>query len=114
MTAFLLLALSAPAAEPSAKDVRAAVERSLPFLEKSSTAWKADRKCVTCHQVPFTLWAHNEAKLHGLPVDAKKLDDLTAWAFEFCTTDKDKDGAPTGGFHLTMTFLTLSQVGAAR
>jgi hypothetical protein len=100
--------------EPSAKDVRGAVEKSLPFLEKSSIAWKSDRKCVTCHQVPFTLWALNEAKLHSLPVDAKKLDELTTFAFEFCTTDKGKDGSPTGGFHLTMAFLTLSQAGTSR
>ena len=44
-------------AGPSTQDVRAAVEKSLPFLEQSTATWRADRKCVSCHQVPFTIWA---------------------------------------------------------
>jgi hypothetical protein len=98
-------------AGPSAGDVRAAVGKSLPFLEKSSAEWRAGRKCVSCHQVPFTVWALAEARGRGFAVDAKKLDDLTPWAFGFCTTDRH-EGAFTGGFHLTMAFTVLSQ-GAA-
>lgn len=116
----LLLAAALPAADPapapraadvSAKQVRGAVERALPYLEKSSAAWRDERKCVTCHQVPFTIWALNDAKARGVAVDAAKLDDLTAWAFKFCTTDEHK-GERTGGFHLTSVFMVLSQ-GAA-
>src|SRR5438309_2210624 len=94
-------------AEVSAKEVRASLEKSLPYLEASSAAWRTERKCVTCHQVPFTVWALTDAKGRGFAVDAGKLDDLTAWAFKFCTTDENK-GERTGGFHLTMAFLTLS------
>jgi hypothetical protein len=99
-------------AEVTAKEVRAAVGRALPFLETSSAAWRADRKCVTCHQVPFALWALNEGKARGFDVDAKKLDDLTAWAFDFCATDAPK-GEKTGGHHLTSVFMVLSQRGTA-
>jgi hypothetical protein len=95
-------------AEVSAAEVRRAVERSLPYLEKSSAAWRSERKCVTCHQVPFTVWALTEAKSRGLAVDAAKADDLTAWAFDFCATDENK-GERTGGFHLTSAFMVLSQ-----
>ncbi|HYH65739.1 MAG TPA: hypothetical protein VD866_13665, partial [Urbifossiella sp.] len=102
----------APRAAPTATDVRAAAGKALGFLEASSTAWRADKKCVTCHQVPFTLWAHTEAKARGLAVDGGKLDDLTAWAFNFCATDEHK-GEKTGGFHLTSAFLVLSQAGTA-
>jgi hypothetical protein len=110
----LLLVPTAPPAEPTpaAKDVRAAVEKSLPVLEKSSAAWRADRKCVTCHQVPFTIWALNDAKARGLAVDAGKLDDLTKWAFDFCTT-AEYQGEKTGGFHLTMVDMVLSQATTA-
>jgi squalene-hopene/tetraprenyl-beta-curcumene cyclase len=116
LTASLYAADPIPAphtAEPTAADIRAAVGRSLPFLEKSSADWRADRKCVTCHQVPFTVWALTEAKGRGFLVDAGKLDDLTGWAFHFCTTDKNKE-EKTGGFHLTSAFMILSQGGAAR
>src|SRR3954467_12612164 len=77
------------AAEVSAAEVRRAVERGLPFLEKSSAAWRSERKCVTCHQVAFTIWALNEGKARGFAVDAARLDDLTAWALDFCATDQN-------------------------
>jgi hypothetical protein len=116
----LLLATAAPAADtapapraaPTADDVRAAAGKALGFLDASSAAWRAERKCVTCHQVPFTLWAFTIAKARGLAVDGGKLDDLTAWAFNFCATDEHK-GEKTGGFHLTTAFMVLSQAGTA-
>jgi hypothetical protein len=115
----LLVAAVAPAAdvapmprpaEASHAEVRAAAGKALAFLEASSAAWRADKKCVTCHQVPFTIWALTEAKGRGFAVDAKKLDDLTAWAFDFCATN-EHEGKKTGGFHLTSVFLVLSQQG---
>ena len=117
----LLLAAAIPSAEPaplprpaevSVADVRRAVERGLPYLEKSSSAWRSERKCVTCHQVPFAVWALTEAKERGFKVDAAKVDDLTAWAFDWCATDAPK-GQPTGGHHLTSVFMILSQSGTA-
>ena len=112
LAAALPSATPAPRAAPSPEDVRAAVGKSLRFLEQSTAAWRADKKCVSCHQVPFTLWALTEAKARGFPVDAATLDDLTGWAFHFCTTDEDK-GVRTGGFHLTMVDMVLSQSAAA-
>ncbi len=106
------LAPAPHSAEVSPQQVRAAVERALPYLEKSSAGWRTERKCVTCHQVPFAIWALTDAKARELAVDAAKLDDLTAWAFKFCTTDENK-GERTGGFHLTSVFMTLAQNSAA-
>jgi hypothetical protein len=119
-TAPLLFLATLPSAEPAPQpraaevtvaEVRAAVQRGLPFLEKSSSAWRSERKCVSCHQVPFAVWALTEGKARGFKVDAAKLDDLTAWAFDFCAIDQNKDGK-TGGFHLTSAFMILSQSGA--
>jgi hypothetical protein len=101
-----------PRPSPTERDIRAAVGKSLAFLERSTAAWRADKKCVSCHQVPFTVWSLTEGKARGLAVDAAKLDDLTGWAFNFCTTDEDK-GVKTGGFHLTMVDVILSQSAAA-
>src|SRR6185295_13124159 len=33
--------------------VRDTVSRSLPFLEKEGVAWMKDRRCMSCHHVPF-------------------------------------------------------------
>jgi hypothetical protein len=103
---FLLAALPAAEVAPSprpgvvsAADVRRAVERSLPFVEKSSAKWRSESKCVTCHQVPFAVWALTEAKSRGVAVDAAKLDDLTGWAFNTCATNEDA----------STTFMVLSQ-----
>jgi Squalene-hopene cyclase C-terminal domain len=100
----------APAPHPgvvSAADVRRAVERSLPFVEKSSANWRANSKCVTCHQVPFAVWALNEAKSRGVAVDAAMLDDMAGWAFNFCATNE------AASMTASTTFMVLSQSASA-
>ncbi len=85
-----------PSASPSSKEMRQAVERSLVFLEKSANDWYAEgklhsvelkdgrkivggtvqKKCVSCHHLPMTIWALTEAKEHGFSVDDKSLSRL--------------------------------------
>src|SRR5580704_17860083 len=111
---FLLAALPAADVAPSprpavvsAADVRRAVERSLPFVEKSSAKWRSESKCVTCHQVPFAVWAHNEAKSRGVAVDEAKLDDMSGWPFNFCATNAEASATAS------TTFMVLSQTATA-
>ncbi len=59
--------------------VRAAVSRSLIFLETEGVAWMRDRGCASCHHVPFLLWSHRTAQAHGLDVDATKLAEWDEW-----------------------------------
>jgi hypothetical protein len=66
--------------QPTPADVRLAVERSLPFIEKEGLAWIKRRDCMSCHVVPFMLWSHNEAQARGMNVDAKKLAEWTDWS----------------------------------
>ena len=65
--------LTDPQAKPAATsdDVRAAVQRSLPFIEKIGVEWMHTRKCNSCHTVTFLVWSHNAAAAHGLDVDRK-------------------------------------------
>ena len=63
-------------------EVRKAIERSLPFIEKEGVAWIKKRDCMSCHHVPFMLWSHNEAQSRGIKVDAKKLAEWTEWSKE--------------------------------
>lgn len=99
--------------DPTPAEARKAVERSLTFLMKSSADWRDKRDCVTCHQVPFALWPHYEAKARGFSVDIKELDGLTDWSLKFCTTNKHK-GEFTGGFLSTMTKMALALESAPR
>src|SRR5205085_461549 len=65
-----------------AADVRKAVERSLPYLEKEGVAWMEKYNCLSCHHVPFLLWSHNEARARGFPIDRGKLARWTDWSLD--------------------------------
>ena len=65
---------------PTDAAVRLAVSRSLPFLEKVGVEWMDERDCLSCHHVPFMLWAHRAAHSRGFAVDAKKLANWDEWA----------------------------------
>ena len=64
---------------PAPADVREAVSRSLPFLEKEGVAWMRVRKCASCHQVPWMLWSMNQARRRGFAVDADLLAARNEW-----------------------------------
>jgi len=102
-----------PSAAPPSVAARRAVERSLAFLQQSSEAWRENRKCVTCHQVPFAIWPLNEAKARGFAIEADKLGSLTSWSFDFCMTNKH-EAEFTGGFLSTMAKLVLAMESAPR
>ena len=77
--------------------VRNAVVRSLPFLEKEGVAWMDKRKCIACHHGPFLLWSHNEARRRGFAVDRKKLDAWTRRALGFYLAGRKKAEAKKNG-----------------
>src|SRR5215510_5193425 len=75
-----LVLLSAQArANDSDVDVRSVIDRGLTFLTKDNLAWRETKKCYECHHAPFTIWALNEAKKQGYPVDEKALAEFTSW-----------------------------------
>ena len=84
MAVIVLLGCAARASagekKPTEEEVRRAVERSLPFVEKDGLAWIKRRDCMSCHVVAFMLWAHTEAKAHGIGVDEKKVAEWTEWS----------------------------------
>src|SRR6185369_3801344 len=65
---------------PSDAQIRKAVERSLPYLEREGVAWIEKHDCISCHHVPFLLWSHNAAKSAGFVVDDTKLARWNEWA----------------------------------
>ncbi|HWA97404.1 MAG TPA: prenyltransferase/squalene oxidase repeat-containing protein [Pirellulales bacterium] len=85
LVASLLLVVTAvhsisAADPPSPDDVRAAVARSLPFLEREGLAWMRENACMTCHQIPMMAWSANTARRHDLPIDDAKVDRWNEWA----------------------------------
>ena len=65
---------------PADEDVRQAIERALPFVEKDGALWIEKRDCMSCHVVTFMLWAHTEAKARGIKIDEKKVAEWTDWS----------------------------------
>jgi squalene-hopene/tetraprenyl-beta-curcumene cyclase len=66
-----------------AREVRAAIKRGLPYLEKGGVAWMQQKGCVSCHNVAFLIWSHNDAAERSVAVDDKKLADWTDWSWKF-------------------------------
>jgi hypothetical protein len=85
-----LIASNAPAAPPppTSQNVRVAIERSLPYVEKVATDWMRERKCNSCHNVTFLLWSHNAAAARGFKVDRTKLADWTKWSLADALSDR--------------------------
>jgi len=94
---------------PQSQELRQAVEKSLPYIEKKGVDWIANRKCASCHHVPFMIWSHREALDRGFAVDPKELDDWTRWAVEFSLNAKTEEGRRNGGGLDTMAQLILAR-----
>jgi hypothetical protein len=77
--AFVVLVALAHAAQAGEPDARGAIDRGLKFLAEDAVAWKADRKCSSCHHAPMAIWTLNEAKRGGYAVEDKALAELNAW-----------------------------------
>src|SRR6476620_8485603 len=76
----LLLAADPPASD---EQVRLTIERSLPFIEEEGQRWIDEKKCVTCHQVPFMVWSLNAAAERGIVHDPQRLADCGTWATDW-------------------------------
>ena len=85
-----VLASEVPAAPPppTSQDVRGAVERSLPYVEKVGTDWMRERKCNSCHNVTFLVWSHNAAAARGFNIDRTKLAEWTKWSLADSLSDR--------------------------
>lgn len=68
--------------------VRAALKKSLAFLEKEGIAWHEEKGCLSCHHTPFLVWTHREASRRGLPVDPVKFAEWIGW----CTDNAQPKG----------------------
>src|SRR5580698_6260747 len=74
--ATLGVALEAPAAPPSAAQVRQSVERSLEFSEKGAMGWRQHWGCASCHHVAMSIWARTEARSRGFKINDQALDEM--------------------------------------
>lgn len=107
----LLAAFLVPPVEPapSPVQIQKAVQRSLPFIQKGGVAWMKKQQCVSCHQVPFMLWSHQQAKEQNIQINNEKLTEWTTWSLDFCVNSQNqKTKKKDGGGLDTMSQLILA------
>lgn len=61
----------------TSSDVHEAARKGLAFVETKSLAWLRERKCASCHHVPFMVWAQREARERGFAIDEAGLQEAT-------------------------------------
>ena len=78
-----------PTNKPSA-DPRAAIARSLEFIEREGFAWmdgrvpiQDGRGCVSCHHVSYGIWSLREAQRLGIERAGNQIDLLESRAYTF-------------------------------
>ena len=94
MSLLILLALQA---EPDA--IRAAVERAIPLVEKSSAGFMEERLCFSCHHQGVPVLALKTAREAGFSIDEKNYAANLEYTAKFLASgDKRyKSGRGQGG-----------------
>lgn len=113
LAALLSLSLSSAATADELPQARDAIQRGLAYVAKDGAAWIAERKCVSCHQVPSMLWSLNDARARGFEVDTGKLEESSDFAFKFCAESKTKEGELNGHGMSTVAQILLGRDRAA-
>ncbi len=56
------------------------IEQGLAYVREAGQKWINEQACVTCHQVPSMIWAHQAAMESGIDLSQNELDQWKAWA----------------------------------
>src|SRR4030095_4030740 len=77
----LFLVIAQTAAAQTAAEVRAAVSRALPVLQRSASVFVEQRACVSCHHNSLAVLTLRMARQRGLEIDATALGTIEARTF---------------------------------
>lgn len=79
--AALFLVIAHTASAQTVTEVRAAVARALPILQRSAANFVAQRACVSCHHNSLAVLTLRMARQRGFDIDSKTLDAVEARTF---------------------------------
>ena len=71
---------------PPPKREADAVQRAVPFLMSEGAKWIEEKKCISCHMVPFMLWSLTEAEAAGAEVPGDEFRVRTQWSLDDART----------------------------
>jgi hypothetical protein len=79
-----LAALPEPTPQTKGEDVprSKAVDSAMAYVLEKGEAWIKERKCVSCHMIPFTVWSLNEAKRQGYALPGARVEGLIGWTHQ--------------------------------
>src|SRR5262249_32270142 len=105
LAAFLLLPgivspLTAGEVAPSQDEIRAAVVKSLPLLEKGAKGSMTERpQCFTCHNQGLPLLALTTARARGFEIDGQHVETQMQFIADFLSDHRSdfETGKGTGG-----------------
>jgi hypothetical protein len=101
VVSFLVLTapLVAGESEPAAKEVRDALERALPLIQKGNAGHLEKRSCFACHHQAVPLLALVTARSRGVAIDDKLLQKNLKAIAGFLDKNRDnyRDGKGQGG-----------------
>jgi hypothetical protein len=109
-------AVERPTPEPKpAATVRAAVERSLPLLQRSAATFALKSGCVSCHNNSLTSLTIAAAREHGFPVDepVERTQVQAAASFVELWRERSLQAWPIPGDAATVSYLLVG-LGAAK
>lgn len=76
-------------ARPVEVEIRTAVERSIPYIEKQGVSWMETKNCVSCHRTGTMTWSLAAAKEKGFTV-SDQLDEWLEWSLNSSLETNDK------------------------
>ncbi|MBC8437315.1 MAG: hypothetical protein H8D86_00505, partial [Planctomycetes bacterium] len=82
------------------RSLKQSIELAIPYIQQNAQVWIDQKKCVSCHQIPFGLWSTQLAKNAGYKTDEEVFQKQSKWALEFCDNNVNsktmkRDGAGT-------------------
>jgi hypothetical protein len=111
LIAACLTTIAAPDDGPGPEAIRAAVEKALPLILKSTATYPESRDCFSCHHQAVPVLALTTAKARGFAVDAEAIRgpvDLAEADLEGAIESYKKgDGQPGGVTRAGYAMLTL-------
>lgn len=80
-------------------ELRAAVEKALPLLEKGAVGHREQRTCFSCHNQGVPILALTTAQKRGLAINQEELTRQLEFIVAFLNTNKERflEGRGTGG-----------------
>jgi hypothetical protein len=79
-----------------AEQIRAVIQKSIPYIEQDGEKWIKVKKCNSCHMIPFMVWSLHEAESRGIKVNSKRLAELDDWSAQAILPKDPKKKPPKG------------------